>query len=184
MDLFGEWDETLPALSIKTLIYKKYLVFMKRLIVYLLFGALVFGGCSKTIYVPVEHTEYVAVRDSVYFRDTLVRIELEKARLSDFVNVGDTLVLSTDYVRSTAFLDTLAGTLKGSLVTFKDYVEKPVQFKERIVYRDSIVKQEIPVPVEVEKIVKHTPWYAKVLAWIGFAALLLLCGALVWKFAQ
>ena len=156
---------------------------MKRLLAYLLFGLLVFG-CTTIKYVPVKETEYVTIKDSIYFRDTLIRIELEKARISDFVNVGDTLVLSTDYVRSTAFLDTLAGTLKGSLVTLKDYVEKPVQFKERIVYRDSIVKQEIPVPVEVEKIVKHTPWYAKVLAWIGFAALLLLAGALVWKFAQ
>ena len=183
MDLFGEWDETLPALSNNYSIIEKYLIFMKRLLVYFLFGLLVFVGC-KVQYVPVETIREVHIKDSVYFRDTLVRVELEKARLSDFVNVGDTLVLSTDYVRSTAFLDTLAGTLKGSLVTLKDYVEKPVQFKERIVYRDSIVKQEIPVPVEVEKIVKHTPWYAKVLAWIGFAALLLLCGALVWKFAQ
>ena len=126
----------------------------------------------------------MTIRDSVYFRDTLVRVELEKARLSDFVNVGDTLVLSTDLARSTAFLDTTSGTLKGTLENIKKYVEKPVQIKEKIVYRDSVIKQEITVPVEVEKIVKHTPWYAKVLAWIGFAALLLLAGALVWKFAQ
>lgn len=156
---------------------------MKRLLVYLLFGTLVFGGC-KVQYVPVETIKEVHIKDSVYFRDTLVRVELEKARLSDFVNVGDTLVLSTDLARSTAFVDTTSGTLKGTLENIKKYVEKPVQFKERIVYRDSIVKQEIPVPVEVEKIIKRTPWYVKVLAWIGFAALLLFAGALVWKFAQ
>lgn len=156
---------------------------MKRLLVYLLFGLLVFG-CTTIKYVPVKETEYVTIRDSVYFRDTLVRVELEKARLSDFVNVGDTLVLSTDLARSTAFLDTTSGTLKGTLENIKKYVEKPVQIKEKIVYRDSIVKQEIPVPVEVEKIVQKVPLLYKIFAWIGFAALLLLAGALVWKFAQ
>lgn len=146
--------------------------------------AVVFTACTTIKYIPVKETEYVHVRDSVYFRDTLIRIELEKARLSDFVNAGDTLVLSTDFARSTAFLDTLTGTLKGTLENIKPFVEKNVPLKEKIVYRDSIVKQEIPVPVEVEKIVKKTPWYMKVLAWIGFAALMLLCGSLVWRIAK
>ena len=157
---------------------------MKQVLVFLTLLAVVFTACTTIKYVPVKETEYVTVRDSVYFRDTLVRVELEKARLSDFVDVGDTLVLSTDFVCSTAFLDSTSGKLKGSLVTLKDYVEKPVQIKEKIVYRDSVTTKEIPVPVEVEKIVKKTPWYMKVLAWIGFAALLLLAGSLVWKFAK
>lgn len=157
---------------------------MKRLLVYFALVALVFTACTTIKYIPVKETEYVTVRDSVYFRDTLVRVELEKARLSDFVDVGDTLVLSTDLARSTAYLDSTSGKLKGTLENIKKYVEKPVQIKEKIVYRDSVTTKEIPVPVEVEKIVKKTPWYMKVLAWIGFAALLLLGGSLVWKFAK
>lgn len=156
---------------------------MKKFL-FLLAVAVFFTSCTTIKYIPVKETEYVTVRDSVYFRDTLVRVELEKARLSDFVDVGDTLVLSTDLARSTAFLDSTSGKLKGTLENIKKYVEGNVQVKEKIVYRDSIVTKEIPVPVEVEKIVKKTPWYMKVLAWIGFAALMLLAGALVWKFAK
>ncbi len=157
---------------------------MKRLLVYFAFFAVVFTACTTIKYVPVKETEYVTVRDSVYFRDTLVRVELEKARLSDFCDLTDTLVLSTDLARSTAYLDSTSGKLKGTLENIKKYVEKPVQIKEKIVYRDSVTTKEIPVPVEVEKIVKKTPWYMKVLAWIGFAALLLLAGSLVWRFAK
>ncbi len=141
-------------------------------------------GCSTIKYIPVETIREIHTRDSVYFRDTVVRIELEKARLSDFVDVGDTLVLSTDLARSTAYVDTTAGKLKGTLENIKPHVEKPVPVKEKIVYRDSIVVKEVPVPVEVEKVVKKSSLLTKIFAWIGFAALFLLAGALVWKFAQ
>lgn len=160
---------------------------MKRVLVYFAFVAVVFtalAACTTIKYVPVKETEYVTVRDSVYFRDTLVRVELEKARLSEVCDLTDTLVLSTDFVRSTAFLDSTSGKLKGTLVTLKDYLEKPVQIKEKIVYRDSVTTKEIPVPVEVEKIVKKVPLVTKIFSWIGFAALLLLAGSLVWKFAK
>lgn len=153
-------------------------------LVYFVLVAVFFTACKTIKYVPIKEVEYVTVRDSVYYRDTLVQVELQKARLSDFVNVGDTLVLQTDLARSTAYLDTTSGTLKGTLENIKPYVEKNVPLKEKIVYRDSIRDREVPVPVEVEKIVKKTPLLTKILAWIGFAALLLLAGSLVWKFAK
>lgn len=157
---------------------------MKRLLVLFVLFAAVFTACTTIKYVPVKETEYVTVRDSVYFRDTLVRVELEKARLSDFCDVGDTLVLRTDLAQSWATLDTLTGKIKGGLENIKQYVEKNVPLKEKVVYKDSVTTKEIPVPVEVEKIVKKVPLLYKIFAWIGFAALLLLAGALVWKFAQ
>lgn len=183
MDLFGEWDETLPALSNNYSIIEKYLIFMKRLLVYFLFILLVFSGCSKTIYVPVETIKEVSVHDTTYLHRTDTLVQVPEVSISDYINVADTLRLEAPYALSTAWVDTTLGILKGRLVQGGKLPVQVVE-KERVVYRDSIVKQEIPVPVEVEKIVKHTPWYAKVLAWIGFAALLLLCGALVWKFAQ
>lgn len=128
-------------------------------------------SCQIVRYVPVEHTEYVTVRDSVYFRDTLVRIELEKARLADFVDVGDTLVLSTDLARSTAFLDTTSGKLKGTLENIKKYVEKEVPLKEKIMYRDSIVYQDKPYPVEVEKVVKVVPKFWRIFGVLGILSL-------------
>lgn len=132
----------------------------------LLFGLLfplVFAACSTVKYVPVETVKEVHVKDSVYLRDTVVRVELEKARISDFVDVTDTLVLSDGYSRSTAFLDTTRAVLRGSIETIKPYIEKPVPVKHKIEYRDTVITKEIPVPVEVEKIKKVTPkwaWYS------------------------
>lgn len=147
---------------------------MRKALVFGALLALVFTACSTVKYIPVETIKEVHVRDSVYYRDTLVRVELEKARLSDFVDPGDTLVLQTDLARSTAFIDTTAGKLKGTLENIKPYVEKPVPVKHKIEYRDTVITKEIPVPVEVEKPVKYVPFLVKLLAWIGGLALIAL----------
>lgn len=146
---------------------------MRRLVCSIL-AALAIVGCSTIKYVPVETIKEVHVKDSVYFRDTVVRVELEKARISDLVNVGDTLVLSDAYSRATAFVDTTRAILRGTIETTRPYVEKPVQFKEKIVYRDSVVTKEVPVPVEVTKEVRYIPWWAKTLSWIGGLSLIAL----------
>jgi len=142
-----------------------------KLSTFLLIFFLILASCKTIQYVPVETIKEVHVKDSVYVTDTLVRIELEKARLSDFVDVGDTLVLQTDLSRSTAFLDTTAGKLKGTLENIKPYVEKPIPVQHKIEYRDTIITKEVPVPVEVEKKVVVVPWIYKVLSVIGLLAL-------------
>lgn len=134
------------------------------------------------MYVPVETVKEVHTRDSVYYRDTVVRVELEKARLSDFVDVGDTLVLATDLARATAFVDSTKGILRGTIENIKPYIEKPVPVQHKIEYRDSIITKEVPVPVEVEKIVKRTPWIMRVLSGIGIIALGLLLGWFIGKY--
>lgn len=142
---------------------------IRRLLVFSAAGVIVFSGCKTIQYVPIETVKEIHIKDSVYFRDTLIRIELEKARLSDFVNVGDTLVLSTDLARSTAFLDTTSGTLRGTLENIKKEAVQNVPLKEKIVYKDSIVTKEIPVPVEVEKVKKVVPLFYKIFTVLGLA---------------
>lgn len=161
---------------------------MRKSIFFLIIGflsvlAVFITACSpKVIYQPVETVKEVHVKDSIYVTDTLVRIELEKARLSDFVDVGDTLVLQTDLARSTAFIDTTAGKLKGTLENIKPYVEKPIPVQHKIEYRDTVITKEIPVEVEVEKVVKVVPFFWKFLSVIGLIALFLLALKLVFKF--
>ena len=138
---------------------------------FLLIFLLILVSCKTIQYVPVETVKEVHVKDSVYVTDTLVRVELERARLSDFVDVGDTLVLQTDLARSTAFIDTTAGKLKGTLENIKPYVEKPIPVQHKIEYRDTVITKEVPVPVEVEKVTKVVPWIYKVLSVIGLLAL-------------
>ena len=145
--------------------------------------ALLVASCKTIQYVPVKEYVQVAVHDTTFLHRTDTLVQVPEVSLSDYINVDDTLRLEAPYASMTAWLDTSFNQLKGRLVQGGKLPVQVVE-KERVVYRDSIVKQEIPVPVEVEKIIKHTPCYVKVLAWIGFAALLLLAGALVWKFAQ
>lgn len=153
-----------------------------KLSTFLLIFFLILASCKTIQYVPVETIKEVHVKDSIYVTDTLVRVELEKARLSDFVDVGDTLILQTDLSRSTAFLDTTAGKLKGTLENIKPYVEKPIPVQHKIEYRDSLVYRDVPVPVEVEKKVVVVPFFWKFLSVIGLIALFLLALKLVFKF--
>lgn len=148
---------------------------MKQLIKFCVILAL-FASCSVVKYVPVETIREVHVKDSVYLRDTLIRIELEKARLSDFVDLSDTLILQTDLARSTAFVDSTSGKLKGTIENIKPYVEKPIPVQHKIEYRDSIITKEITVPVEVTKEVVKIPWLYRLFAGIGIIALGLLFG--------
>lgn len=132
----------------------------------------VFFTACKTVYVPVKETEYVHIKDSVYFRDTTVQYQIEKEYIRDYTGLLDTLRLSTNFSEFESYIDTLSNKLSGSARNKDKSIPVPVQYKERIVYRDSISYKEKPIPIEVEKKVRYTPWYAKILTWIGGLALL------------
>jgi hypothetical protein len=124
----------------------------------------------KTVYVPVKTVEKVTVRDTTYLRwtDTLVRVE--KARISEFSGLLDTLYLEVPLARSTAFVDTATATLRGTLEQSGSVPVKIVE-REHIVYRDSVRDREVPVPVEVVKRERYVPWFYRLFAVIGIAAL-------------
>lgn len=103
----------------------------------------------KTVYIPVEHTEYVTVRDSVYFRDTTVQIQVQKERVRDYTGLLDTLRLETSYAASTAYVDTTRNLLAGEIKNKENVINVPIQVKEKVVVRDSVVTKEVPVPVKV-----------------------------------
>lgn len=126
-------------------------------------------ACTTVKYIPVKETEYVTIKDSVYFRDTTVQYRIEKEYVKEYAK--DTLRLSTKYSDFTAYQDTLSGLLSGYAKNKEKLIDIPMSVKEKIVYKDSIVTKEVPVPVEVEKKVKFVPWYAKILSWIGGLAL-------------
>lgn len=134
------------------------------------------SACSKTVYVPVIQKEVVSVHDTtvLHQRDTLVKVP--EVRYKDFVGLLDTLVLETGLARSTAFVDTTAGVLKGTLEQ-RGKLPVQVQWKERVVYRDSVSYRDVPVPVEVVKRERYVPWIVKVLAALGGIAA---AGAVFW----
>ena len=145
---------------------------MGRKFVNTLLLALVFTACSpKIVYVPVKETETITVRDTTVLRDTTLLYKIEKEKYTEYTGLLDTLKLSTAYAESEAWVDTTANLLKGR-ISSKPEKEIVVKWKDRTVYRDSIVYKEKPVPVEVEKKVKYVPWYAKFLSWVGAFALI------------
>ena len=134
-----------------------------------LFLLVFFAGC-KVQYVPVEHTEYVTVRDSVYLRDTTIQYKIEKEYVRDFTGLLDTLDMETSYASARAWVDTSRATLSGEIKNKENVINIPVQVKEKVTVRDSIVYQDRPVPVEVEKVVH--PGYEKWLwGWLVFSLL-------------
>ena len=131
----------------------------------------IFSGC-KVQYVPVEHTEYVHTIDSVYFRDTTIKYKVEKEYVRDYTGLLDTLDLETSYASARAWLDTSRAVLAGSIRNKENVINIPVQVKEKVTVRDSIVYKDVPVPVEVVKTV-HPKYEWALWVW-GIVALLLL----------
>lgn len=133
---------------------------MKR-IISLLIILITVVSCGVVKPVPVE-TIY-NYRDSVIVHVDSIAVDVPVERYVDIVNELDTLVLETSVAKAIAYADTTTRTLKGEIKN------KPTQLKKEIVYKDRIIEKEVtkevPVPVEVEKIVKTHFWYEKIL-WI------------------
>ena len=142
-----------------------------RTLVNIAVASLVFAACSTVKYVPVKEIEYVTVRDTTVLRDTTIQYQIEKEYVRDYTGLLDTLRLSTGLAEAETYVDTTRNVLTGSIRNKNKTLNIPTQYKERTVYRDSIVYKEKPVPVEVEKIVKKVPWWAKFLSTIGGLAL-------------
>lgn len=142
----------------------------KSSLVFCALFALVFAACSpRIVYVPVKDTEYVTVKDTTIIRDTTIQYRIEREYIERYAD--DTLRMETSYSNFVAFADTSTGKLSGKAWNKDKNVEIPTQYKERLVYRDSIVTKEIPVPVEVEKKVPYVPWLWRALSVIGILAI-------------
>ncbi len=151
-----------------------------RNLILALLGLIVFS--CKVQYVPVKETEYVTVRDSVYFRDTTIQYKIEKEYVRDYTGLLDTLDMETSYASARAWVDTSKAVLAGEIKNRENVINVPVSVKEKVTVRDSIVYRDVPVPVEVEKLVH--PWYEKWLWGYMVATLLAFIGFLFWKFKK
>ncbi len=138
---------------------------------------LLFAACRTIQYIPIEHTEYVTIRDSVYFRDTTIKYKVEKEYVKDYTGLLDTLELETGLAEASAWVDTSKSVLAGEIRNKQKIIDIPVQVKEKVVVRDSIVYKDKPVPVEVVKTVH--PGYEKWL-WAWLVASLLAIGAAIY----
>ena len=143
---------------------------MKKLLIALLL--LITAAACKTIqYVPVKGDTVVEYRDTTIWKDSLIYTPVEVVK--EVVPQMDTLKMETSLAEAQSYVDTTTNTLKGSIKNKKGITEQ-IKWREKIVYRDSLVTQEVPVEVQVTKEVKVHPWYEKIL-WI----LSLLAGVMI-----
>lgn len=154
---------------------------MKKITTCLLIAVL-FSACGTIQYVPVETIKEVHVKDTTVLHDTTIQYKIEKEYVRDYTGLLDELVLETDYAIAKAHIDTAAEKLTGSIENKDKALNIPTKYKERTVYRDTVITKEIPVPVEVEKKVPYVPFFWRFLSVIGLIALLILTLKIIFKF--
>lgn len=135
---------------------------MKRALLIILIILSLITSCKTIQYVPIESDTKIEYRDTTIYRDSIIYTPVEVVK--EVVPELDTLNMETSLATATAYVDTTTNTLKGKIENKKGITEK-IRYKDRIVYRDSISRVEVPVPVEVVKEVKTHYWYEKLL-WI------------------
>ena len=128
---------------------------MKR--IFYIICLLILVSCGSGKYIPTETKIIYNYIDStiVSYKDSIIFIEIPVERIIDVVAQYDTSKLETTVAKSTAYVDTTTHTLKHSLINKDTVVKKEVkvEYVDRIVYKDSVIIEHVPVEVPVDKIV-------------------------------
>lgn len=119
-------------------------------------------SCSTIKYVPIKGDTVVEYRDTTIYKDSIVYTPKEVVK--EIVPELDTLSMETSIAKATAYLDTINRMLRGKIENKKGITEQ-MKYKEKIVYRDSVVIQEVPIEVPVETIKYRHTFFDK-LCWL------------------
>lgn len=148
---------------------------MKRLKLILgVFLTLTAASCKTVQYVPIQGE--TITKDSIIIETRIdtIEVKLPPERVRDWTGLLDTLRLETGYAISTSYVDTARGILSGTLVTKETPVEVYTPSTHTLEKKDSIIYQEVPVPVEIIKEKKVYPKWMIVLSLLGVASTLIL----------
>ena len=122
------------------------------------------SGCSAPRLLPSSNIKIIS-KDSLVVHTELVSVALP-LESHTIVTPTKKSHLETSVAESDAEIDSL-GLLHHTLTNKKDSLKREIQYIDKIVYRDSIERRE--VPVEVEKPVPYVPKFHQftfVLFWI------------------
>ena len=119
-------------------------------------------GCATPKYLPSSNIKIIA-KDSLYINTKLISVALPLESHS-IVTPTKKSHLETSVAASDAEIDSL-GMLHHTLVNKKDSIRTKIQYVDRIVYRDSIEVQEVPVEVKVPYVPKFHQ-FTFILFWI------------------
>ena len=102
-------------------------------------------GCSTQKYLPSSNIKIVS-KDSLIIHTELVSVAIPNE--SHSIITKSKSHLETSVAVSDAEIDSL-GLLHHTLVNKKDSIKTKIQYVDKIIYRDSIEVQEVPVEVKV-----------------------------------
>ncbi len=117
-----------------------------------------FSSCGTTKYVYLPGETKIEYRDTTIYRDSIQYTPIEVVK--EIVPEMDTLNMSTSLAEAKAYIDTTNRVLRGEIKNKKG-ITSEIHYKDRIVYRDSIVTKPYPVEVEKEVIKYKHYWYDK-----------------------
>lgn len=118
-----------------------------KLILFTWVLGLLLVSCGTPKYITVKEKEYI--KDTVLIKADTVKVDIPVEVKVNVVPELDTLKMETSVAESTAYLDTLTQTLKGTLKNKKTELKKEIQVVEKTKYVEH--KVEVPVPYEVVK---------------------------------
>ena len=127
---------------------------MKTKLILFAWVAILACSCGTPKYITVKEKEYI--KDTVLIKADTVKVDIPVEVKVNVVPELDTLKMETSVAESTAYLDTLTQTLKGSIKNKKTELQKEIQTVEKIKFVER--KVEVPVPYEVVK--TKTPLWA------------------------
>jgi hypothetical protein len=145
-------------------------------------GAFMIASCGPIKEIPVK-TEII-YRDSIRVETKVDTLEVLKTKIEtvrDYSGLLDTLRLSTANAEASAWIDTTHNVLKGELKDKDVPVQVAVPSTNEIHYRDSIVYQDRPYPVEVTKEVRIVPRFWTISGVFGIICFVLLAVFLFFK---
>lgn len=118
-------------------------------------------SCNTIRQVPVQEKILYSYRDTVIFKRDTVSIPIPYEVIKEIVPTYDTLLMQTSLAKSVSYIDTATNSLRGTIENKNVTLQKSVEIKERTIYRDSIVVQEVPIEI-VKEVTKVPGW-----AWLS-----------------
>ena len=132
---------------------------------------LAIASCAPTHHLPSEQT-VVNYRDSTILHIVDSIRVTESVHYKDLAWLGDTARIKGVHSSAYAYADTAKQAIIAGLDEEPQKERTKIIYRDRIQYRDSIQKVEVPVEVVKEKVVKVVPTFWIIMGIAGIASLL------------
>lgn len=142
-----------------------YHIFIIAMIILLLLCSC---GSKKVMVDTAKDSIRVEYREKVIMKDSLVEVPIPFERIITVAPMLDTLTMENSTALSTAYLDTLSQSLKGSLISKEGGLKTNVNIPTKIITNDSIVYKDRFITKT-----EYVPYIPKWYSWLCASAIIL-----------